>query len=372
VRISIADVLAALKAEGLAPAGIDDSARAALAADTTDEMPWHVRTAIGAGAWLATGFLLGSVLAIAGLDDDVERAIVGVLLMVTAVFVRRGASAEFLRQGAVAACLAGQALFLAGFGESVDSVTGVGLAGVVLSLALIWLMPDSVHRFLSTLIGAGSAVVAAVASELPFAFDLATLALVALAAYVWRVGIRDRDAAFAEMVQPVGYGLVVALFGILLFSTATAVGEGAGSVFVTVNSTRRDFGDPRQALGPICTIGITLAFAALVWKIIDEHGDAHDDRRSVAALAGVLALGAGALSSPGIVAGAAVLVLAFDRRDKVLLGLAVVFLLVFGSAYYYSLNLTLLEKSAVLAGSGLLLLAIRQRIAPGDERKGPA
>ena len=59
----------------------------------------------------------------------------------------------------------------------------------------------------------------------------------------------------------------------------------------------------------------------------------------------------------------------FDRRNRVLLGLAIVFLLVFGSMYYYSLHLTLLEKSAVLAGSGALLLAIRQRIAP-DEGEG--
>jgi uncharacterized membrane protein len=50
----------------------------------------------------------------------------------------------------------------------------------------------------------------------------------------------------------------------------------------------------------------------------------------------------------------------------------VVFLLVFGSAYYYSLNLTLLEKSGVLAGSGVLLLAIRQRIAPGESHESAA
>lgn len=71
------------------------------------------------------------------------------------------------------------------------------------------------------------------------------------------------------------------------------------------------------------------------------------------------------MSTPGIIAGAAVLTLAFDRRDTVLLGMAVVFLLCFGSVYYFSLHLTLLEKSGVLAGSGALLLAIRHRLARG-------
>src|SRR5688500_20365112 len=103
-----------------------------------------------------------------------------------------------------------------------------------------------------------------------------------------------------------------------------------------------------EMLGPATTIGITLAFMALVWKIIDEHGASHSSAKSFAALAGVAALGAGALSSPGIVAGATALVLAFDRRNKVLLGLAVVFLPVFGSAYFYSLVFTILVNPVVI------------------------
>jgi uncharacterized membrane protein len=86
---------------------------------------------------------------------------------------------------------------------------------------------------------------------------------------------------------------------------------------------------------------------------------------------GALALGASASSSPGIVAGAAVLILAFDRRNPVLVGMAVVFLLVFGAAYYYNLDLTLLEKSGVLVGSGLLLLAIRSRLVPRGSEGPP-
>ena len=54
--------------------------------------------------------------------------------------------------------------------------------------------------------------------------------------------------------------------------------------------------------------------------------------------------------------------LAFDRRNPVLLGLGVLFLLVFASVFYYSLNLTLLEKSGVLVGSGVLLFAVRRAL----------
>jgi hypothetical protein len=366
MRLSVADVLAHLRAAGLAPAGVDDAARAALAEELRDDMPWHIRTAVGAGAWLATGFLLASLFTIAGLRDSVERFVVGLLLVVAAVLVRRTANAEFLRQAAVAASLAGQALIIRGIGDRFESVVMAATASLALSVVLLWLIPDRVHRFLSAIIGAVSLAVAAVASKAPGAFDVSTLVLVACIAYVWRIGIRGRSAVIAEILEPVGYGLIVGLFGILLFSTATSLADGPGSVTISVNHVGRDFGDPRQALGPVVAIGIAVALMLLVWMIFDEHRASHGGGPSVAALAGVAALAAGSLSSPGIVAGAAALVLAFDRRDRVLLGLSTIFLLVFGSAYYYSLDLTLLEKSGVLAGSGVLLLAIRHRIAPGD------
>ena len=116
---------------------------------------------------------------------------------------------------------------------------------------------------------------------------------------------------------------------------------------------------PEQSL----PFGAKLALLALVWLIIDEQGGAAGSPSSVAALLGVVALGATTLTSPGIIAGAGVLTLAFDRRDKVLLGMAIAYLLVFGTVFYYSLHLTLLEKSGVLAGSGVLLLALRQRLS---------
>ena len=51
------------------------------------------------------------------------------------------------------------------------------------------------------------------------------------------------------------------------------------------------------------------------------------------------------------------------RRHRVsilvLLGMAVVFILVFGVGYYYDLQLSLLAKSLTLLGSGLVLLGLR-------------
>ena len=130
----------------------------------------------------------------------------------------------------------------------------------------------------------------------------------------------------------------------------------------TVWAVGEDLGREVGAHGPVATIVCTLALVALAWKVLDEHGASLSAPVSFSALGGAVALGGVTLDSPGIVAGVAVLMLAFDRRNRVLLGMAAIFLVVFGSFYYYSLQLTLLEKSGVLVGSGLILLGVRNKV----------
>jgi hypothetical protein len=366
-RLRIADVLARLRAEGLATADADDAVRAALPAASEDYIPWYIRLAVGFGAWAATAFLLGFFFALAGLEDPTVRLIFGGVLLGAAVWVRRTTKAEFMRQSAVAASIAAQGLILSSISDKTHSTILTCIAAVVLSAGLVKLMPDAVHRFLSGAIGAGAVLAGAMSVNTSGAIDVATLALVAVTAVVWRVRLRDRSEVTGEMLEPVGYALIVTLFVALLVSAFMDLSHGARQThrsFVIVSTG--------ALLGPITTLGITAALAALVWRIIDEHGAAHDSAKSFAALAGAVALGAGALHNPGIVAGATALVLGFDRRNSVLIGMAVVFLLVFGSVFYYSLNLTLLEKSAVLVGSGALLLAIRRAVVPRDEGGGDA
>ena len=357
MRLRIADVLARLRADGLATTESDDAARAALLAASEDYIPWYIRLAVGLGAWAATAFLLGFIGALVGLENAGARFLVGAVLLGGAVWLRRETKAEFMRQSAVAASLAGQALIILVVHDLTDSTRAACISAIVLAVVLVRPMPDPVHRFLSGAMGAGAAIVAATTLAVPGVVEAATLVLVGVAAYIWRVDVRRRSVETEEMLAPAGYAVVVAIFVVLVIAASTELTH-------VTREVRRDFVFASAGAWPsaVTTLGITAAFLALVWKITDEHGAAHDSTASFAALAGVMALGAGALHSPGIVAGAAVLVLAFDRRNPVLLGLAVLFLLVFGSVFYYSLNLTLLEKSGVLVGSGVLLFAVRRAL----------
>lgn len=350
MRLSVADVLAQLKSDGLATDAADARARAALEAELRDHLPWYVRAAVGVGAWLATAFFLGFLLVFLDLEEALPRIGAGLAFLVLAVWRRPHTTSEFLRHAAVAVSLAGFGLVIAGMWEQFDSRVTAGLVGIM-SAALIRLMPDRVFRFLATITMVVAIYLLIMDERALRGFELATLAIAALTALVWRFRLDERSANVVEMFRPVGYALIVAVFGALLVGMSTQLG-------------RLSFDTGRWlVVGRITTIGLTVALLALVWKILDEQGRPMNSGSSVAALLGVVALGASTLTTPGIVGGAAVLTLAFDRRDKVLLGMAVVFLLVFGSVYYYSLHLTLLQKSAILAGTGALLLAIRHRLA---------
>jgi hypothetical protein len=353
MRRSVAEVFARLRAEGLATGEDEARARSGLGKDRDDDMPWYVRVAVGIGAWVATGFFLGFLFQILDTDSVGIRLVYGTLLIGLGVFVRGRTGSEFLKHASIAASLAGQALIVATVGDALGDAEAAATA-LALSVLLIPLMPDQLHRFVGGVVAGGALTVFLVELEISRALALATLGVLAAGGWVWRGRLARRDARTTRLLQPVGYGLVVALFSIMLTSAVmgvTAIQE------VTRNNRV-------ASAGPIATIGIILALIILVWKIFDEHGARHESGTSFAAILGAAALGVSAYSSPGIVAGVTVLMLAFDRRDAVLLGKAVIFLLVFASFYYYNLELTLLEKSGVLVGTGLLLIAIRGRIAP--------
>jgi uncharacterized protein DUF4401 len=182
--------------------------------------------------------------------------------------------------------------------------------------------------------------------------DVAALAIVAGAAYIWRIGIRERSREVAEMLEPVGYGIVVGMFAVLLFSSIFAVADDLvrGPRSTRVNAWH---------LGPLTTVGLTAALVALELRSFSEQHVKPHVEAIVVSIAATVLLGLLTLSTPGIMAAITVLTLGFDRRNRVLIGLAIVFLVAFVSVYYYSLRMTLLEKSMVLAASGLLLLAAR-------------
>jgi uncharacterized membrane protein len=116
---------------------------------------------------------------------------------------------------------------------------------------------------------------------------------------------------------------------------------------------------PHPARSALLTAGLALLLLLTVASALREGGRAREREGLAVAGLAVALLTLLTLQTPGLVGAAGVMALAFHRRSPVLVGLAVVFALLAGTAHYYDLSLTLLQKSGALVGSGLLLLALR-------------
>ena len=374
MQLTLADVFGQLVAEGLAPPESLARARVELNGSADRGPPWYARVIAGFGAWIATGCLIGFLVIVDLVDNETAAMVVGALLVVAGVYARRQAEPDqdFIRQLSLAVSLAGQVLVVVGVRATTESTAAAGLAAVAMSGVIVALVPDQAHRFMAALTGSIGLVATMASFRLAWyvgslgplgdvvlrGSDIVAAALVGLIGYVWRLDMRARSTDRADMLDPVGYGTIAGLLVMLVFS----------AWFHELEDFTRGqrSGAAAWTFGPGTTIAIAVALSALMVAIL------HGLRATSVTAATPVLLALVTLSTPGIIAAVALLALGFDRRNRVLLGIASVFLVKFMSMYYYSMKLTLLEKSGVLVASGLLLLGARVylelRYKPGSER----
>ncbi len=345
MRLTVDELMTRLRSEGL---GSDDDTRAVgdvLRARAHDDMPVYLRALVGLGAWVATLLLIGFFYSLHLLDDKSSALVFGIVLVVGAVWLRLGARGDFWRNTAVAASFAGQGLIVAAVDLLWRTNATAFAVAALLSVVMMVTMPDPLHRFVSAMIAVGTTAATLTALEVTHALDVTALLAVVVLAWTWRMDLIRRSDSVTEALAPIGYGLAVGLFGICLFGAFSSVLVGGRA--------------HAAALGAITTDGVALALAALVLVILREHDTTPSSVAGVAILLVIALFAVITMDSPGILIGVAMLLLGFDRRNVVLIELAAAYLIVFGAANYYSMDLTLLEKSGILVGSGALCLAAR-------------
>jgi hypothetical protein len=345
-----------LVVQGLAEGGMPEAGRPA--------SPWFVRVMLGIAGWIGALFLLGFVgVGFAFiLEGPAFAALAGAACCAAAFALFRIAGGnDFAEQFGLAVSLVGQALIAIGLAdvlETDDPAFYLVLAAVEAGLAAA--VPDFLHRMLAS---AGAAVALALGASQASLHGLAAPLLCAGLAWVW---IEPRRwATQGRIWRPVGHGLVLAL---LLVET-----------FRLFGMERWFAGAPEAAgwfalHGPL--LGRALTAAVLAWAAAvlarREAGRISPFALGAALLFGLLSLGA-----PGLASAALVLLLGFAAGSRVLMALGILALLGFVAHFYYSLHASLLEKSAILALTGLLLLAanlaIRLRVpAPAEADPGHA
>lgn len=345
LRPTFGELASILAAEGHVP----EPALAPPATLDDDELPWFVRILVALGAWLSASFILGLCAAAFASALESVALVLGLLLVGVGAAVVRSqrdrstGAALFLRQGALASVLAGQGLVIFGASHVGSELVAAG-AAIAIAIVTIVVVRDPSARFLSAFGACAALAWLLVAVEVPHALDVVALIFATTAGGLWLT----RPARFARTGQDglvaVAYALTLALLATLLFSTS--LGPFADA------SSWRGMSPP----GRPAAVGLGLAAVALALRVVRDLRLGRLGPFESVALACVALLGPVTPGAPGLAGAIAALLLALHRREPVLLGLAVVFLVGFLGAYYYGLSTTLLVKALLLAVAGVALL----------------
>jgi hypothetical protein len=355
--MSAAELWDRLSAEGRVEGEMPEPERSA--------SPWFVRVMLGIAGWIGALFLiafLGTGFVFI-LKDAAFAAIAGAACCAAAFALFRIAGGnDFGEQFGLALSLVGQVLIaigLADFLRMEDPAFYLVLAAVEAGLALA--VANFLHRVLAT---SGAAIALALAVNQLSLHGLAAPLLCAGLAWVWLEP--KRWAGAGRIWRPIGYGLVLAL---LLVETFRLFGA------------EQLFGMGREAPGwfalhgPLLGRGLTAAVLVWVAAALTLREEAQGAGRiSPYSVGAAILFGLLSLKAPGLASASLILLLGFAAGSRILVALGILSLLGFVTHFYYSLQASLLEKSGILALTGLLLLAAHFAIrfsVPSPAAAGP-
>lgn len=327
-----ADLLHELQRRGLVPLS-DAGAIGAMGLDgghgTAQARPWYIALLLGVSGWLAGLFLLGFVAMLFRPDSAAGAAVAGAVLLAAAWgLFKADREGAFLTQFALALSIAGQCLVLFAMNQHPNGIGPVAASALLLQAGLALLMPNPLHRSLSTV----------------------------FAMIAWALTVR-----FLFFSEPTFWGaqpeptpsLAHALTGWL-----AAWLPIAAALWMLL---RREPAWIARGWAPVLRPALTglvvgLAFATLASQPFESFrwlGDTAQARPDWLALWPMLsALGAFA----GVAAG-------FALRSRALMGACVAAALLHLSHFYYALGTSLLLKSVLMLAVGAGLLFISRRLA---------
>jgi|GEM_PF-672824 len=289
--------------------------------------PWYINLLMGVSGWFGGLFLLFFVGLLLKPESGAAASTVGLILIASAwLLLKFDRAGNFFGQLGLALSLAGQCLLIYAFHELWRWDTELVAFTVVLQLVLAIIMPNYLHRMLSSLFACASWAIwlrldasgnffAAMPLNLPNAIVIwltAWLPVLALTLILIRTEARWVQAKLSAVVRPILSGLII------------------GLGFATLIS------HPIDSFGGF---GVTKANFIALWPLLS-------------ALAALAALAT-----------------AFYLRSKALMGACIVGALLHLSHFYYMLGTSLLVKSMILWVMGGALLAISAALKSAGDAK---
>ena len=287
----------------------------------------------GISAWIASLFLLGFII-VAFEPDESSILAIGVLLAGLAILAHYTTknAGTFLTQSTLSCMMCGHVMILFGVIELVDhhgdELLTLSITQTLLCALPIWVIRRSAYQ--------ASALLLAACFWTYYAVDMnsAWLFRLVLAVETSALGVLTLWRARQDS-----------------FSYALALAIGATIFFLDWIQSIAWHDRFEEALWP--TNLIMAAFVGIIgWHFLTET--THKQPKIILLFGMLLALAF--LSSPGLLYAIALLILGYGLRDPIFGGLGLIGLPTFIVYFYYSLQVSLLEKSGILFASGIICL----------------
>ncbi len=320
--------------------------------------PWYVQLLIGTGAWISA-ILFGLFFALTGLVDSAEVAIfVGLILLLGSLWfsvqMKQRNMPVYPEQLLLACSFSGHILFLIGVAGVVDNPELiVAVAALLISIIFLLFYQSNLHKFISTWIGI--AAIWFVLFELNINPVVATALLIilfaSLSAWIWTDESKFMTGKWLQWGRPVQYALVSG------FLIAEGLVEKSRNLFYWNGSKNEsDALFWNFSYSEIVSFGFYIIFSFVIIKILKRLEINLKTLTATGLLLFSLILSVVFYRSPAIIASLIILIIGIERGNKILVPISVISLVYFYSSYYYRLDITLMDKSLILMGSGLFML----------------
>lgn len=318
--------------------------------------PWFVHVLQGVGAWLSAVMFIIVFALMKVINGVFSFTVIGVGLLAMALVLsfKIADKSSYLSQLLFAMSLTGHVLLAVGIGLMMRHTPLFALTMVLVSIICILFYAYSVHKFLSVHLLLFALLLLAYDMKLQ-EVSMAVLMFITtlLTCWMWLNESRYVKNKFNAIFHPIQHALVTALL------LGAIIIDHAFYLFDYQTQTLLHF-----PLHEMIAVGFFCGFAWIIHHIfqrLDSDSDKNTDGNGQPLLKWglltlMLVLSIVFYYSSSILASLLVLLLGIERNNRIVIPLAIVSLIYAIGRYYYQLDLTLLHKSLLLMGSGLILL----------------
>lgn len=341
------ELLENLSAKGLINDGDEDINRFIIEQQQDKELPLYLRALVGVGAFIASLCFIGLIAIGMEIREEEGLVVAGLVFILLAIGLQKLAGnghtikSSFFMQSSFALMATGKSLFTFGMAEILDSGWGATIALLIITVATYHIYRMSVDRFLSTF-AVFFSILVNVLWDREFSGSRELLLNGFILLQILGAAVLITNVKIKRDYIPLTYGLLFSLCASALF---------------LASHSKFGYWRNEEYISPVfVSLMFTVSLVATIAWVVGGFRKLNKDAPRLACLGAVLM---GVVSAPGIILSIILMVLGYAKHEKIMVTMGALLVPVFLFFYYYNLDVSLMEKSGVLVGSGITLLVAR-------------